>query len=68
VRKDELAALPGYGATLNLSIAVSEPDAAWTGLAGFVHEHARAFIGERWAAFDYYFAGPPPMVEACSAC
>lgn len=62
--KDELAALPGFGDTLNLSIAVSEPDATWTGLAGFVHDHARAFIGERWAAFDYYFAGPPPMVEA----
>ena len=62
--RQELAALPGFGDTLNLSIALSEPDATWTGLAGFVHEHARDFIGERWASFDYYFAGPPPMVEA----
>jgi toluene monooxygenase electron transfer component len=62
--RDEMAALPGFGDTLNLSIAISEPDASWTGLAGFVHDHARAFIGESWADFDYYFAGPPPMVEA----
>jgi len=62
--REELAALPGFGDTLNLSIAISEPDATWSGLSGFVHDHAREFIGDRWAAFDYYFAGPPPMVEA----
>lgn len=62
--REEMAALPGFGDTLNLTIAVSEPEATWKGLAGFVHDHARAFIGERWAQLDYYFAGPPPMVEA----
>jgi toluene monooxygenase electron transfer component len=62
--RDELAALPGFGETLHLEIVSSEPDAHWSGPTGVVHEHARAFIGERWAQFDYYFAGPPPMVEA----
>jgi toluene monooxygenase electron transfer component len=36
----------------------------WTGATGFVHERVREFVGDRWAKFDYYFAGPPPMVEA----
>ena len=62
--RDELAALPGFGETLDLEIVLSEPDTSWTGPTGFVHEHARTFIGERWPEFDYYFAGPPPMVEA----
>jgi toluene monooxygenase electron transfer component len=62
--RDELVALPGFGDTLTYEIAVSEPDASWTGPTGFVHERARAFIGERWNDYDYYFAGPPPMVEA----
>lgn len=62
--QEELAALPGFGDTLHLQIAVSAPDASWSGPTGFIHERARDFIGERWAEFDYYFAGPPPMVEA----
>lgn len=62
--RDELAALPGFGERVILELVLSEPDAAWTGARGFVHERVREFVGERWAAFDYYFAGPPPMVEA----
>ena len=62
--REELAALPGFGDTLGFEAVLSEPDAEWTGPAGFVHERARAFVGERWPQFDYYFAGPPPMAEA----
>ena len=62
--RDELAALPGFGDTLCFEAVLSEPDPGWTGPHGFVHEAARAFIGERWNELDYYFAGPPPMVEA----
>jgi toluene monooxygenase electron transfer component len=62
--RDELAALPGFGVTLSFEVVLSEPEAGWAGPTGFVHEAARAFIGERWSQFDYYFAGPPPMVEA----
>lgn len=62
--REELAALPGFGDKLVYEVTLSEPDAGWTGPTGFVHERARAFIGDRWADYDYYFAGPPPMVEA----
>jgi toluene monooxygenase electron transfer component len=62
--RDEMAALPGFGETLTFHVALSEPDDTWSGATGFVHERMRDFVGERWAHFDYYFAGPPPMVEA----
>lgn len=64
----ELEALPGFGTRITFTPVLSEPQAdsnePWTGAAGFVHEEARAFIGERWAHFEYYFAGPPPMAQA----
>ena len=62
----ELCALPGYGERLHFHVAVSTPEDSpeWAGKRGFIHEHAREFIGERWADFEYYFAGPPPMAEA----
>lgn len=62
----ELAALPGYGERLFFHPVLSEATGAdgWTGPTGYVHEHAREFIGERWADFEYYFAGPPAMAEA----
>ena len=62
----ELAALPGFGERLFFHPVLSEaqPGDGWQGPTGFVHEHARAFIGERWAGFEYYFAGPPKMAEA----
>lgn len=64
----DLCELPGYGERLFLDSVISMPDGqaagAWTGPTGFVHEHARRFIGERWADFEYYFAGPPAMAQA----
>jgi toluene monooxygenase electron transfer component len=63
----DLAALPGFGERLFFREVLSEADAQgepWTGLAGWVHDHAREFIGGRWADYEYYFAGPPPMAEA----
>ena len=64
----ELAALPGFGRRLTFEAVLSEPQAdgsaTWNGPTGFVHERAREFIGERWADFEYYFAGPPAMAEA----
>jgi toluene monooxygenase electron transfer component len=63
----ELCALPGYGERLFFHPALSMADAdapQWTGKTGFIHEIARDFIGERWAEFEYYFAGPPAMAEA----
>jgi toluene monooxygenase electron transfer component len=64
----QLEALPGFGARISFEAVLSEPSAdpaaLWSGPTGFVHERAREFIGERWADFEYYFAGPPPMAEA----
>jgi len=64
----ELQSLPGYGTRLEFTPVLSQvQDEAletWTGARGFVHEVARDFVGERWADFEYYFAGPPPMAQA----
>ena len=64
----ELQALPGYGTRLTFTPVLShhgdDSVETWEGAKGFVHEIARDFVGERWAQFEYYFAGPPPMAEA----
>ncbi len=62
----QLCALPGYGERLFFHPVLSEAldEEGWKGLAGYVHEHARAFVEGRWNDFEYYFAGPPPMAEA----
>lgn len=68
----ELSALPGYGERLFFHPVLSQGEAGgqWSGALGLVHERARSFIegeagaAERWNAFEYYFAGPPPMAEA----
>ncbi len=63
----ELCALPSFGDRLFFYPALSMVDAdapGWSGKTGFIHEIARDFIGERWADFEYYFAGPPAMAEA----
>lgn len=36
----------------------------WEGPSGFVHEEAERCIGPAHDRFDYYFAGPPAMVDA----
>ena len=64
----ELETLPGFGTRISLQEVLSEPGAdapgAWSGATGFVHEEVRRFVAERWARFEYYFAGPPLMAEA----
>jgi toluene monooxygenase electron transfer component len=63
----EICALPGYGERVHFYPALSMADAdgpVWTGKTGFIHEIARDFIGDRWADYEYYFAGPPAMAEA----
>ena len=62
----ELAALPGFGTRIHFQPVVSNPEAGdgWSGPTGFVHDHVRAIFGERFAEFECYFAGPPPMADA----
>ncbi|MBI4693918.1 MAG: 2Fe-2S iron-sulfur cluster binding domain-containing protein [Gammaproteobacteria bacterium] len=33
--------------------------------AGLVHEHLARSLPGAFAAYEYYLAGPPPMIEAC---
>jgi toluene monooxygenase electron transfer component len=64
----QLQALPG-GERLQLTTVLSNPaeGLAWAGATGFVHtqvEAALTALGRPFDAWDHYFAGPPPMVEA----
>lgn len=59
-----LAELPGFGERITYGCVLSEPDPAWTGLSGFVHEAVQDIHGERLSDFEIYFAGPPAMGEA----
>ncbi len=47
-----------------VKVAVSNPDAYWTGDAGFIHEHVERDFGSAVRDHEIYLAGPPPMVEA----
>jgi toluene monooxygenase electron transfer component len=48
--------------------AVSVPEqaaaAGWTGAVGFVHELLPRTLPQPLASYEYYLAGPPPMIEA----
>lgn len=59
----------GGGDRLQLTTVLSNPTegVAWSGATGFVHtqvEAALTELGRPFDAYDHYFAGPPPMVEA----
>ena len=42
----------------------SEAAASWIGDRGFVHEAVSSRLGAAAGSYEYYLAGPPPMVEA----
>jgi toluene monooxygenase electron transfer component len=59
----------GGGERLVASTVLSNPldGVAWEGRTGFVHAQVEAALTALALAFDqydYYFAGPPPMIEA----
>ncbi|MFA5122594.1 FAD-binding oxidoreductase [Zavarzinia sp.] len=57
---DEMAAVEHYTPVLS-----AEPeDSDWAGARGFVHEQVAQALADRVDACEFYFAGPPPMVEA----
>jgi toluene monooxygenase electron transfer component len=60
----ELEAL--RGPRLDAAVVLSQPleGPAWHGATGFVHEAVEAGLLGPPTGFDFYFAGPPPMVEA----
>jgi toluene monooxygenase electron transfer component len=66
--EDMLRALPGFGERFLYYPVLSMPeldlDKTWQGRIGLVHEHALEVLGERLPEHEFYFAGPPPMVQA----
>lgn len=65
--EDMLRRLPQLTGRYTYVPVISCPDddasAAWTGRCGFVHE-AVAALPEPLIAYEFYFAGPPPMTAA----
>ena len=61
---DELQALESP--RLDTRIVLSEPSdpAAWHGPVGFVHTEVERVLPQPLTQYDFYFAGPPRMVEA----
>lgn len=51
---------------LSATTVLSAPEAGtpWSGATGFVHQEMERALPAPPQAFDFYFAGPPPMVEA----
>ena len=57
------AASSGRAASFSYAPVLSEPDASWRGLTGWVHE--AAFVGlEDLESCEVYAAGPPAMIAA----
>ena len=63
-----LCELPGFGERIVYHPAISMPEldprGEWQGARCFVHELVPQVLGGALADFEYYMAGPPPMVEA----
>lgn len=56
------------GVAVDFHPIVSMPDLAdsegWSGDVGFVHEFIATKLGQALDGYEYYLAGPPPMIEA----
>jgi toluene monooxygenase electron transfer component len=60
-----LANLPGFGDRLRLHNVVSaDSGGRWQGATGWVHEAVDRAIGDQAGEREFYFAGPPPMIES----
>lgn len=65
----DIAAELGADADIRPIISMPElasADAPWTGDTGFVHEFLPRTLTAPLADYEYYLAGPPPMIEACT--
>lgn len=59
-----LAAAPADRLTYIPVLSAPDADRAWTGETGFVHEAVRRTLQQPLNRYEFYFAGPPPMIEA----
>jgi toluene monooxygenase electron transfer component len=66
--EEALSKLPGWGETIEFHPAISEPGleerGEWSGRFGLIHEVVSEVHAGRMPEFEWYFAGPPPMVNA----
>jgi len=56
----------GFGATVMFYSVVSHPGEGeeWYGPTGFVHDFVAKVLPQKMVDYEFYFAGPPPMVQA----
>lgn len=45
-------------------LSAPEPSAPWSGAVGFVHQAVERSLPQPLDCYEFYFAGPPPMIEA----
>jgi toluene monooxygenase electron transfer component len=66
--EDLLAELPGFGQRIRFLPAISMPEidnaSEWTGAKGLIHEYVERSLAPDLANYEYYMAGPPPMISA----
>ena len=66
--EDMLRALPGLSGRISYYPVISMPELAdgqeWSGRVGLVHEVAEEILGSSVPNHEFYFAGPPAMVQA----
>lgn len=66
VKSEYFASIPGFVAEHQYVPVVSEPDSSVASAqpTGFIHDYLSTELPEESTVFDYYLAGPPPMVDA----
>ncbi|PKO56828.1 MAG: oxidoreductase [Betaproteobacteria bacterium HGW-Betaproteobacteria-21] len=64
--EDMLRPLAGFGERIRFIPVVSLPgeDGQWSGATGYVHDQLERVLPGSFAAYEFYFAGPPPMTQA----
>lgn len=63
----ELSVLDGYGELIHYHSSVSEAvdlGSAWKGRSGNIHDLVPETLPKCLSEYEFYFAGPPPMVDA----
>jgi len=65
---DYLRLLPGFGERITshstISVPEMDPNGMWVGPVGFIHESVEGLLADDIQNYEYYIAGPPPMLQA----
>ena len=66
VCKEYLDTIPGFNSDSQYIPIISEFESGtqWIGATGLVHEYLAQNLSDNCKEFEYYIAGPPPMVDA----